>query len=56
MCSSDLGLQPGDILKSVNDQEITSPADVEQAAAAPGRRWQIGLVREGQLLNLRFRL
>lgn len=54
--AAQVGLQPGDILKSINDKDVTAPADVEAAAAEQSRRWQISLVRQGQMLNLRFRV
>jgi Do/DeqQ family serine protease len=51
-----LGLQPGDLLLSINGVNMTSPKDVEKAAKQETRRWAIDLVRDGQTLRLRFRL
>ncbi len=50
------GLAPGDIITAINGSDITSPADVADAATAQSRRWQIDILRQGQALSLRFRL
>lgn len=41
------GLRTGDILESINADEIQRPRDVETALTDPGRYVQIGLVRGG---------
>ncbi|MCA0905747.1 trypsin-like peptidase domain-containing protein [Ruegeria marisrubri] len=50
------GLRTGDILESINADEIQRPRDVEAALSDPGRYVQIGLVRGGRSVSLRFRL
>ncbi|UUV06443.1 trypsin-like peptidase domain-containing protein [Ruegeria sp. YS9] len=50
------GLRTGDILESINADEIQRPRDVETALTDPGRYVQIGLVRGGRSVSLRFRL
>lgn len=51
-----VGLAVGDVVVAINDTAIQSPADVAAAANAPARRWAITLIRQGQTLQLRFRL
>lgn len=50
------GLRSGDILERINSEEIQRPRDVETALTDPGRRVQIGLLRGGRSVSLRFRL
>ncbi|WP_298853774.1 trypsin-like peptidase domain-containing protein [uncultured Ruegeria sp.] len=50
------GLRPGDILESINSEGVQRPRDVENALTDPGRRVQMGLLRGGRSVSLRFRL
>jgi len=50
-----VGLQPGDVLMSVNGRVMERPVDVENALRDPGRRVHIEVLRRGQRLALRFR-
>lgn len=50
------GLRSGDILESINSNDIERPGDVENALTDPGRRVQMGLLRGGRSVSLRFRL
>ena len=43
-----LGFQPGDIVLSVNDQQISKTRDLERATAQPSRLWRITIKRGGQ--------
>ena len=54
--SSRIGLQMGDVLMGINGIEITSTADVVSVARQRVGRWQIDILRQGQRLQLRFRL
>jgi Do/DeqQ family serine protease len=49
------GLQPGDILLSVNDQAIFTPADAARAVEEPKRFWAVDVLRAGARVQLRFR-
>ncbi|MEP3346729.1 MAG: trypsin-like peptidase domain-containing protein [Litoreibacter sp.] len=51
-----LGLRVGDVLSSINGQDIESTADVEDASKADSRGWQIDGVRGGQRFSYRFRI
>ncbi|MDU9005890.1 trypsin-like peptidase domain-containing protein [Sedimentitalea todarodis] len=51
-----VGLQTGDVIRSINRDEIESSVDVEDALTRPGRSVQLDLMRRGQRLSLRFRL
>ncbi|MCL6283585.1 trypsin-like peptidase domain-containing protein [Ruegeria sp. 2012CJ41-6] len=50
------GIRRGDVVERINDREIISPADVQQALTDPGRRVRMVLNRRGQSVSLRFRL
>ncbi|MCT4556549.1 MAG: trypsin-like peptidase domain-containing protein [Pelagimonas sp.] len=50
-----VGLQAGDILHSVNGQDITTPKDVARALKRAGKRIQIEAQRGNRRLFLRFR-
>ncbi|WP_112311955.1 trypsin-like peptidase domain-containing protein [Pseudogemmobacter bohemicus] len=50
------GLQPGDVILTLNDQPVMVPGDVQAVAEIGARRWQVDLIRQGQPLRLRFRL
>lgn len=50
------GMQRGDVILAINGAAIITPADVEAAARAQVRTWQIDLIRAGTRLRLRFRV
>jgi Do/DeqQ family serine protease len=50
------GLQPGDIVLSVNRHPVRDTSDLDRALRDPSRYWEIELVREGRRSLLRFRL
>jgi Do/DeqQ family serine protease len=49
-----IGLRAGDIIKSVNGKVITTTADLEAATKAGARRWQISIMRNGQMITATF--
>lgn len=51
-----IGLQPGDIILAINGVEILSTKDVSSVSRQKIGRWQIDISRQGQRLQLRFRL
>ncbi|MBD3763903.1 MAG: Do family serine endopeptidase [Rhodobacterales bacterium] len=51
-----VGLQPGDILLSINGDEPERPADVDRAAQRQVRVWAVDVLRGGKALRLRFRI
>ncbi|MEO9781148.1 MAG: trypsin-like peptidase domain-containing protein [Sedimentitalea sp.] len=51
-----VGLKTGDLIRTINRDEIEVSADVEDALTRPGRSVQLDLMRRGQRLSLRFRL
>jgi len=52
------GLQPGDIIRSVNGRKITSVAELVSASAAGGSNatWEVVIERGGQQITGRFRI
>ena len=54
--SARVGLAVGDVVVAINDMAIQSPADVLAAVQTGARRWAITLIRQGQTVQLRFRL
>ncbi|MDO9526477.1 MAG: PDZ domain-containing protein, partial [Gemmobacter sp.] len=50
------GLQRGDVLLAINGARIEDPSDVDRAARAQVRLWEIDLIRGGNRLRLRFRV
>ena len=50
-----IGLRPGDIVLSVNGDQIDHPEDVERVLVNPGRKVQMIVSRQGQRVSLRFR-
>jgi Do/DeqQ family serine protease len=50
--AAQLGLRPGDIIRSVNGQAVNTSSDLEKAMRNPAQRWLIGFERNGQLLQL----
>ncbi len=53
---SRIGLRVGDVLSTINGQQIDDTADVEDASKQRTRRWQIDGVRGGQRFSYRFRI
>lgn len=51
-----VGLRPGDILVSINDERIGRPSDVRDSLSRASRRVRIDLERQGRPISLRFRL
>lgn len=50
------GLQPGDILLTINKAEIDRTMDVRTALTKPGRWVQMDILRRGSRMSMRFRL
>ncbi|WP_171240996.1 trypsin-like peptidase domain-containing protein [Ruegeria sp. HKCCA5491] len=50
------GLRAGDVVNSVNGQDIQHPNDLVDALTDPGRRLQFDILRGGRTVSLRFRL
>ncbi|MGQ3357238.1 MAG: Do family serine endopeptidase [Phreatobacter sp.] len=46
-----VGLQPGDVVLSVNGRDIRSPADLREATAQRARLWRFQIDRGGQIIN-----
>ncbi len=49
-----IGFEKGDIVVSVNNRKITSPADLERISAAGGRQWRVTINRRGQQISVMF--
>ena len=47
-----LGLAPGDIVLSVNNQKIAKTRDLERASSQQGRGWRVTIMRGGQQLSM----
>ena len=54
--AAQVGLQPGDIIKSINSTPISTPADVKKAMQDQTSMWQFDLVRDGHHIRMRFRI
>ncbi|CAL4868495.1 hypothetical protein MMA231_02777 [Asticcacaulis sp. MM231] len=52
--AASVGLRPGDIVKSVNGKVISTTADLEAVTKAGARRWQITIMRRGQIITATF--
>ena len=50
------GLLPGDVLLSINGEQVTTTEDVIRAARTQTRNWQIEALRDGRRVLLRFRV
>jgi Do/DeqQ family serine protease len=50
------GIQPGDVFRAINGEEIGSPEDVARVLTGAGRWLRLDLLRRGQVVSLRFRL
>jgi serine protease Do len=51
--SGGYGFQPGDIVRSVNGQAMTSVGQLKRTLDAAGGHWDLVIDRGGQRLNLR---
>jgi S1-C subfamily serine protease len=49
-----IGFQKGDIVVSVNNQNIATPADLERISTAGGRQWRVTINRGGQQISVMF--
>ena len=47
------GFQPGDIVRAVNGQAITSVGQLKHVLDAAGGHWELVIDRSGQQMNLR---
>ena len=52
--AQNLGFQKGDVVLAVNNERITSTADLKRVVARPARLWRVTLVRNGQQISLMF--
>ncbi|CAN7151578.1 Do family serine endopeptidase [Phenylobacterium sp. LjRoot225] len=50
-----VGLQPGDIVRSVNGRRIQAVGDLVAATARPAQAWQVTIERGGQQISATFR-
>ena len=53
--AAQVGLQPGDIVRTVNGQQIQSVRDLVQATARQAPAWQVTIERGGQQISATFR-
>jgi serine protease Do len=51
-----LGLQPGDVLRSINGESVTDAADVPDALRQDADRLSVDVVRDGSVVTLSMRL
>lgn len=51
-----IGLAPGDVILRINGETVGTPQDATRLAAQRANRWQIDILRQGQVMRLRFRL
>jgi S1-C subfamily serine protease len=49
-----IGFRKGDIVLSVNSQNVVKSADLERIAKAGGRQWRITIKRGGQEISVVF--
>jgi S1-C subfamily serine protease len=49
-----IGFQPGDIVVSVNSQNITRSSELERIAKDGGRQWRVTIKRGGQQISVMF--
>ena len=50
-----VGLQPGDIIRAVNGQQIRAVRDLASAVSRPAPAWQVTIERGGQQITATFR-
>ena len=53
--AAQVGLRPGDIIRSINGRDIKSVRDLSGATAAPAPVWQITIERNGQQVTATVR-
>ena len=51
-----VGLQPGDIVRAINGQQIRTTADLQQALTGAGGAWRLTIQRGNQEISGNFRL
>lgn len=51
-----VGVQTGDVIRTINGTEMMTSNDVRSALTRPGRTVRVDLLRRGQRLSLQFRL
>jgi S1-C subfamily serine protease len=51
-----VGLEPGDIIRAVNDHQIRTTGELQQALSAAGGVWRLTIQRDGQEITGSFRL
>jgi Do/DeqQ family serine protease len=49
-----LGFQRGDIVVSINEQNVATSKDLERATANTNRMWQVTIIREGRQVSATF--
>jgi S1-C subfamily serine protease len=47
-----LGVRRGDIVVAVNDEKVTSVAQLDQVLAGSGGGWRLAVERDGKLFNI----
>ncbi|MEM6596139.1 MAG: hypothetical protein AAF672_15230, partial [Pseudomonadota bacterium] len=51
-----VGLRPGNIILSINGEQVTSSAEVEVLGSFETRNWRIDGINQGRRFTYRFRL
>jgi len=49
-----VGLRPGDIIRQVNGEAVTTTADLAARLATPSRGWTLTIQRGDQVITARF--
>jgi Do/DeqQ family serine protease len=52
--AQNLGFQKGDVVLTINNEQIASTADLQKAVAQPSRLWRITILRGGQQISVVF--
>jgi len=52
--AANVGLRPGDIIRSINGKTISTTGDVDGVLKAGARSWRISIVRNGQTITAQF--
>ena len=52
--AANVGLRPGDIIRSVNGKTIATTGDIDSVLKAGARSWRIAIVRNGQVITAQF--
>jgi S1-C subfamily serine protease len=53
--AQNLGVQPGDFVREVNGQKVTTTAGLASLLQAQGRTWTLTIQRNGQLITAQVR-